>query len=323
MPDIKIDEFPPITTLQNGDILYPKRGTGAGADKSVDAEAIIPQYNEKTGSATVDLATFFADTTVICNSGALMTLTLSNILPIGRRLTIINIGAGSVSVVGAAAVILFQNDEINYISTGAVLYGAKQTAPVGTSMQLNGTVIPKGWILENGNSIGDGGSGATLTGVEYRQLFDYLWNEINSGAEYTASGALGASAAADWAAALTINVPDKQGIQPQMIGTQDINANTKGRLTLLGEIAEDQAQVMTGAFGQNNFDNGSLSLKYEDGDLFRRSNETIGVSSQDVGASGTAADYSLITFDTGNDPDLRTGTYNESNVIGVNFIIKL
>lgn len=72
----------------------------------------------------------------------------------------------------------------------------------------------QGWILLDGRTIGNAGSGSVLTGVTYQPLFDILWvyalnsDLLNSAGSPTTKGA---SAAADWAANKRLILPDARG----------------------------------------------------------------------------------------------------------------
>jgi hypothetical protein len=180
--------------------------------------------------------------------------------------------------------------------------------PVGTVFSYGATAEPTGYILANGQTMGQIGSGATKEGDLYRDLYDLYWNEVkNNAALYTTSSALTSDANTDWLNNITIAVPDYRAVVPMMKGTQTINTRTKGRLTNLGEIQEDVFQnhyhnlnVATGGVGGTLYPVISASF---DGAGFTYSN---GIASSAV-----------------TDPAARTAAYTEPNVIGVNYIVKI
>ena len=78
--------------------------------------------------------------------------------------------------------------------------------PTGVVWDYFGTTAPSGWLLLNGDTIGNTGSGATFTGSQYQSLYTLLWNLPVDTAPV--SGGRGASAAADWAANKTLTLPN-------------------------------------------------------------------------------------------------------------------
>jgi microcystin-dependent protein len=80
----------------------------------------------------------------------------------------------------------------------------------GFMLPYFGSTAASGWLIMNGDSIGDTGSGADNEGSTYEDLFTFLWDNV--GNDYAAvSSGRGASAAADWSAGKTIDVPDMRG----------------------------------------------------------------------------------------------------------------
>jgi hypothetical protein len=78
--------------------------------------------------------------------------------------------------------------------------------PTGAILDYLGTTAPTGWLLLNGNTIGNTGSGATFAGALYQNLYNLLWNLSQELAPV--SGGRGVSAAADWTANKTLGLPN-------------------------------------------------------------------------------------------------------------------
>lgn len=80
-------------------------------------------------------------------------------------------------------------------------------------------VADSGWVLLNDTSIGSGSSGASgRANDDTEDLFNLLWTNV-SNAFAAVSGGRGASAAADWAADKTINLPKALGRALGVYGT--------------------------------------------------------------------------------------------------------
>lgn len=90
------------------------------------------------------------------------------------------------------------------------------------------TATEAGWVRANGRTIGSASSGATeRANSDTQALFIHLWN-TNSG--LAVSGGRGASAAADWSANKTIELPDARG---RVLASLDNMGNSAaGRLSL-------------------------------------------------------------------------------------------
>jgi hypothetical protein len=67
-----------------------------------------------------------------------------------------------------------------------------------------------GWILLQGQTLGDTGSGADLTGDDYEDLYSFFWENISNDYCPVSSGR-GVSASADWTAGKTLTIPDGRG----------------------------------------------------------------------------------------------------------------
>jgi microcystin-dependent protein len=84
---------------------------------------------------------------------------------------------------------------------------------VSTGMMIDywGSSAPNGWVLANGQTIGNASSGATgRANADTEQLFTLLWNSL-ANAQAPVSSGRGGSAASDFAAHKTITLPNLNG----------------------------------------------------------------------------------------------------------------
>lgn len=87
-----------------------------------------------------------------------------------------------------------------------------------------------GHILTQGQSLGDTGSGADLTGSTYEDLFEFFWDNLTDTNAPVSSGR-GASAAADFSAGKTITIPDVTDRSPRGAGNDIDLGETAGTAT--------------------------------------------------------------------------------------------
>lgn len=91
-----------------------------------------------------------------------------------------------------------------------------------------GTGVHPGWERCNGRTIGDSTSGATgRANADTQALFEYLWATVPN-TILAVNGGRGASAAGDYAAHKTIQLPDLRG--RTIAGLDDMGTSTAGRL---------------------------------------------------------------------------------------------
>ena len=102
--------------------------------------------------------------------------------------------------------------------------------------------VKTGWLLLNGQSIGNAGSAATYANLAAQPLFNLLW-AINANT-WPVLPARGADAAADWAALKTIAIPDARGC---VIGMLDLAAGVNTLLIRLGTKYGEQDHTLTNA----------------------------------------------------------------------------
>ena len=115
--------------------------------------------------------------------------------------------AASVSLPVATAQDAGKLLQVNAAGDGYELGGG---FPVGTVAATISTSAPPGWLLLDGSTLGDAGSGADHAEAGYEALFALLYHSL-ANAEAPVSGGRGASAAADWAAGKRITLPDLRG----------------------------------------------------------------------------------------------------------------
>ena len=95
------------------------------------------------------------------------------------------------AVIEAADITLDRTDNTQLLQAITALMAATAVPaiPVGVSVMYNKTTAPTGWLLEDGKSIGNTGSGADHTGPEFETLFNILkYTENNTGLESFAGG---------------------------------------------------------------------------------------------------------------------------------------
>lgn len=91
--------------------------------------------------------------------------------------------------------------------------------PVGEIKGLTTNTVPDGYLICNGNTIGDAVSGATSQGSFYWDLFNFLWTNYTVGpgntlALFNSSGGAigrGTTALADWQAHTRLSLPNLIG----------------------------------------------------------------------------------------------------------------
>jgi hypothetical protein len=108
----------------------------------------------------------------------------------------------------------------------------RQFCPTGTVFQGYYPIVPPGFVMVDGRTIGDATSGATnRANVDCQQLFLQLWLACDN-TRCPVSGGRGISAAADWAAHKTLTLPDHSG--RGMAGRDNLSGTSAGRVTVAG-----------------------------------------------------------------------------------------
>lgn len=107
--------------------------------------------------------------------------------------------------------------------------------PTGAMMMYGATTAPTGWVRCNARTIGSASSGATeRANADTENLFTFLWTHYSDTVCAVSTGR-GASAAADYAAAKTIALPDLRG--RGLFGLDDMGNSAASRL---GSIITDE-----------------------------------------------------------------------------------
>jgi microcystin-dependent protein len=81
---------------------------------------------------------------------------------------------------------------------------------VGRVTAFVGTTAPSGWLLLNGDTIGNLASGAGQESADLENLFVLFWDSMGD-TEAPVSTGRGASALSDWGAGKTLKLPDLRG----------------------------------------------------------------------------------------------------------------
>lgn len=169
-------------------------------------------------------------------------------------------GYSSETVNGALTVTLWQRYQqatLQWLSDlSAWLADIPDVPPIGTVNPYSGTSAPAGWILMNGQTIGNASSSATgRANADCRGLFYHLWASYSNTYAAVSSGR-GASAQADFDANKTITVPAMQGrdwVGLDTIGGVSagvIGAVTSGTTTNGNTIGEEAHQLTSAESGQ-------------------------------------------------------------------------
>lgn len=131
---------------------------------------------------------------------------------------------------GEASVTLYQRYQpaiVRWCSTiGAWIAQIDAAVPIGTLVGGFFTVAPAGYVLAAGSTIGKVGSVATLASVVTQGLYEVLWAACSNTVCPVSSGR-GASAAADYAALKTLQLPDLRGYAP--IGLDNLGGSAASR----------------------------------------------------------------------------------------------
>lgn len=202
----------------------------------------------------------------------------------------------------------------------------------GVSKKYWGSTLPAGgYVWENGQTIGNTGSGANFADPSALALFTLLWTSIANAALpiQDSSGAAttrGSSAAADWAALKRLPTPDSRGRVPA--GNDAMGGTTPaGRLTTAGSgIAGAQLGVF-GGFETNTLDITQMPPHTHSTTRPSRYGEN-GVAAQPDFGSGdvSAGNATQVTGSAGGSGSPTPATQPHANVqptIICNWIIKL
>lgn len=132
-------------------------------------------------------------------------------------------GAGTRLANGTAGQVLTSNG-----TTLAPSWATPGVTPVGGQIEYLGSTAPAGWLIPNGDSIGNAASGGTArANADTSTLFALLWNDHSNTQlpiqdSAGAPDSRGASAAADFAANKRMPLPNLSGLFVKSAGTQSI-----------------------------------------------------------------------------------------------------
>jgi hypothetical protein len=121
----------------------------------------------------------------------------------------------------------------------------RQFTPTGTVYSGYFPVVPPGFVMADGRTIGDATSGAVnRANADTQNLFQQLWLRVGNAQCPVLPGGRGASAAADWAAHKTLALPNHSG--RALFGRDDLSGTNQGILSPSGI-----ASTTIGAVGGN------------------------------------------------------------------------
>ncbi len=142
----------------------------------------------------------------------------------GWYYTAVNEGAGLLTITpttstigGEATLVLTRGQSAEITSDGTDYHYEIKGEPVGSEKTWYTSTPPHGWLIQNGDTIGSAGSGATKTGAKYRALYAHLYALSDSYAPV--STGRGASANADFDANKTITIPTMVDKSAHGVGT--------------------------------------------------------------------------------------------------------
>ncbi len=161
-----------------------------------------------------------------------------------------------------------------------------------------------GWLLLNGDTIGNAASGADHAGDDYEDLFVALWTDLADG-QAPVSGGRGASAAADWAANKTLTLGDYTNRLPVGAGDDYALGETGGSADAIvvshthtaGTLAADSNGAHTHSIQRGPSATGALAsfVSGTDAEAFGNTDSqgahthTVSGSTASAGSSGTGA----------------------------------
>lgn len=111
----------------------------------------------------------------------------------------------------------------------AALTPTAATVPTGVGYPYFGTTAPTGYVMASGRTIGSATSGGTeRANADTKDLYVLLWDSMTN-TEAPVSGGRGASAAADFAANKTLQLPDFR--DRSFLGKGDMGGSSAARVT--------------------------------------------------------------------------------------------
>jgi hypothetical protein len=206
---------------------------------AIQAEPKTQQFLDVNGVplAGARLFYFTAGTTTPKTVYSNFALTIAHSNPLTAdsfgRFANVFVGPGSYKfrVTTAAGVLICEADDIpGEPDTATIAPGSGGTTiPTGFIIPAFDDQPVAGWVRASGGSIGNAASGASeRANADTSALFTLLWNRDSGHDLLTISGGRGASAAADFAAAKTILLPDGRG--RTLVGLDNLGGSAANRL---------------------------------------------------------------------------------------------
>ncbi|MDC9825682.1 hypothetical protein PRN20_18260 [Devosia sp. ZB163] len=204
--------------------------------------------------------------------------------------------------------LVFDDDDISvpqaadYVPPSAGETSVELLARTGDLKPHYGNTATSGWVRANGRTIGSAASGATeRANADCEDLFLHLWTEDST---LTVSGGRGASAAGDWAANKTIQLPDGRDrgfIGLGAMGNTDANriADTlvdggENNTTLGATVGASTHTLTSGQMPAHAHGNGTLKMPNH-GHAFRVSTSDSSQSATDGGGGFMLRHFNNLT----------------------------
>lgn len=155
MATISVTDFPAVTTLEDTDILYLIRGTGADRDKTIAGSVLKGYIGETllklTATSAVDLSNYTGNLVIQCAFAVSGSLTITNELPDGYKLVIWNTAATTVNTtVAGDNFTLTQGLFAEYIAIDTGMEKLYNSLDYYTASQIDsGVGYPIGYIETN------------------------------------------------------------------------------------------------------------------------------------------------------------------------------
>lgn len=219
------------------------KATFPNADKAYRFPTSSGQKTSNYSVAVTD-----SNMTIPVNGGVTVTLPTASLFD-GLQITVIKADHSSLAVTvngngntinGESSITLYQRYQpavVKWCATlGAWIAQIDAAVPIGTLISGMFTVAPSGYVLAAGTTIGKVGSVAALASVVTQGLYELLWAACSNTVCPVSSGR-GASAAADYAALKTLQLPDLRGYAP--IALDNLGGSAAGRAaawTSLGAV---------------------------------------------------------------------------------------
>lgn len=214
-----------------------------------------------------------------------------------------------------------------YAAIVAIIVASQSSDKVTGDGEWTFRSTPKsGYIFSQGQTLGNTGSGADLTGTDYQALYTFYWDNLIDTYAPVSGGGRGESAAADWAANKTLTIPDTKNRAAFGVGSTWALGQKQGSETIAKENLPAEALDVTGTISgtvsipktsgdnsngveYNNLSSGSRVAAGFASGSFSNSNQNISISSGSLSGATTE--------------NMGSGDAFLPKGIGMNYMIKL